>query len=52
MTKLVKERNKKQVEEKDTITLLIEYAVTFFAIALVILLPIYLENGYYKVGDV
>ncbi|MBQ7066142.1 MAG: O-antigen ligase family protein [Lachnospiraceae bacterium] len=52
MTKLVKERNKKQVEEKDTITLLIEYAVTFFALALVILLPIYLENGYYKVGDV
>lgn len=52
MTKLVKERNKKRVDEKDTITLLMEYMVTFFALALVILLPIYLENGYYKIGDV
>lgn len=52
MTKLVKERNKNRVDEKDTITLLIEYMVTFFALALVILLPIYLENGYYKIGDV
>lgn len=52
MTKLVKGKNKKQVEEKDTITLLIEYMVTFFSLALVILLPVYLENGYYKIGDV
>lgn len=52
MTKLVKEGKKKQIEKKDTITILTEYMVTFFSLVLVILLPVYLQDGYYKVGDV
>ena len=52
MTKLVKETKKKNVEEKDTITILLEYMVTLLFLILVIFLPIYMKEGFYKIGDV
>lgn len=52
MTKLVKETKNKITDEKDTITLLLEYMVTFFSLVLVIFLPVYLKEGFYKIGDV
>lgn len=51
MTKLVKTEKSKEIS-KDTITILIEYAVTLFSIILVVFLPVYLKDGYYKIGDV
>lgn len=52
MTKLVKETKNKIADEKDTITLLLEYMVTLFSLVLVIFLPVYLKEGFYKIGDV
>lgn len=52
MTKLVKEAKNKKTDEKDTITLLLEYMVTLFSLVLVIFLPVYLKEGFYKIGDV
>lgn len=52
MTKLVKEAKNKKTNEKDTITVLLEYMVTFFSLVLVIFLPIYLKEGFYKIGNV
>lgn len=52
MTKLIKETKKKNVEEKDTITILLEYMVTLLFLILVIFLPIYMKEGFYKIGDV
>ena len=52
MTKLIKETKKKNVEEKDTITILLEYMVTLLFLILVIFLPIYMKKGFYKIGDV
>ncbi|MBD5542791.1 MAG: hypothetical protein HDR01_00745 [Lachnospiraceae bacterium] len=50
MTKLVKE-TKKKANEKDTITVLLEYMVALFSFVLVIFLPIYLKEGFYKIGN-
>lgn len=37
--------------KKDTITMWIEYMVTVFSIILVILLPLYMKNGFYDIGE-
>lgn len=51
MTKLVKEKKKDKEIPKSTITILLEYLVAVFSVVLVVFLPVYLQDGYYKIGN-
>lgn len=51
MAKLVKQQKQSKITGADTIVTFMEYFVTILCTAIAILVPLYMKNGYYEIGQ-
>lgn len=51
MAKLVKKQKRPQITGADTIVTFMEYFVTILCVTIMILVPLYMKNAYYEIGQ-